>query len=91
MKVSGKTTRTTVIDGEISVEELAAYLRLTLHVPEGVDVKFYAGEPPHDIDLNVGVPLRFSLVLFHQQPVFDLPASPSSSGPPFETFTIPPE
>lgn len=69
MKLTGQTTRTTVIEGELGVDELAAYVRQTLHIPEDVKLRFYAGEPPHDTDLNVGVPLRFNLVIQTNEPL----------------------
>jgi hypothetical protein len=69
MKLSGRTTRTTVIEGELDVVELSAYVRQTLNIPEDVKLRFYAGEPPHDTDLNAGVPLRFNLVLQTEDPL----------------------
>lgn len=42
MKVQGGVTQTQTIEGTISMEELLALVRETIHVPPGAHARFYA-------------------------------------------------
>ncbi len=70
MKVSARSTVTTIVEGEIGVTELLdGLVKRALHIPEGVNVTFSVGDPPHDVDLNEGEPLRFRLIYTREAPL----------------------
>ena len=75
MKLQGKSVRVTTVSGELSEAELLAYVRQTLAIPDGVAVRFWVGDSPHDADITLGEPVRFSLTLEVDIPLDISPAS----------------
>ncbi len=79
MKVTAKNVLTTTISGEISEAELLAYFKQTVQVPDGMHVRFFVGDPPHDVDINIGEPIRFTFTFSRE--VADAPLPPDVTTP----------
>jgi hypothetical protein len=59
VKVQARTVHTTTVEGEASSEELVAWLREQINIPDNADLRLWVGDEPHDVWLNLGSPLRF--------------------------------
>lgn len=72
MKVTGKTTHTTVLTGEITKAEITAFIRQQLNIPEGAQVSVFVRAD----DSRGASPIEAGEVLFLVEAFRDLPAVP---------------
>lgn len=64
--MKSRTRHTTTVEGELSRDELVAFIAGQVAIPEGAELELWVGDDPHDIRVNLGNPLRFRYVTTHE-------------------------